>query len=97
MSTEKLTEEEIADIIFRIKSGQIYVEPVFEGQIVYCYEDGTFKDKKWQNNPYTGEIKECNEEIPERALINYFSSMYRDTIIGEAFIGSEQYLGLPKD
>lgn len=94
MSTDKLTQEEIADIINRIKAGDTYVEVIFEGQIIYCYEEGIFKEKTWQSNPYTGELKERNDEVPESALVNYFSSMYRDTIIDQAFIGSQRYLGL---
>lgn len=96
MPTNKLTSEEVQDLIRLIKSGQPYVEVVFEGQIIYGYENGVFKDQTWKNNPYTGELKERNQVIPESALVNYFSSVYRETIIDQAFIGDDRYAGLPK-
>ncbi|MCS6822954.1 MAG: hypothetical protein NZ529_01570 [Cytophagaceae bacterium] len=68
----------IEELLSLLRSGKIYREDIYEGQIVYLYENGKYYDRSWQNNPYGGEGIERNNELAEEETINILTKIGYD-------------------
>ncbi len=76
-----LSPEEIQQVKALFEAGKSYRVNIFEGQLVYAFEQGQFYDRTWQNNPYGGEGVERNNVISFEDLINAIGHHMFDELV----------------